>query len=601
MQRLRAKATCAVVIAQLIQPTRALVAVQQRPVYLLRRTYTTRGRCLLASDTVLGRRRHIPGQYWPGRFISGSSFQNAENITDKAATNNRESESSRTSKSLYEYEHSNLHRAGFVVDQLGNRTTSTDKDRQINSETESLMQSDSALSSDDNFPACVESMAASATFDPNNYDAMSIFDRTLQQPPEDFLAMQVDDSYLFKNLLAEEEQISVDSFVRRYNDIKAKTEVLENVVGETGLFPAEEIHVRAQAVEESPPATWINLPDSKVEEIARQALGKRHVNVRAFVSAITIAALRRDKNMVLKELRQSCDVRIQLESGLVPFDKQDRFFQVSGTVENVAKTFASLSRQIQNVSLSSEDRQLRLLLIVTYRVAGGISRDPQTLLAVQQISSATITVSQNLLYRSTERILIVTAHNNRSLYLAVWEISKFIAPPDWIHEASAISKTRYQSYAGVRPPSARLTNRRQRQINLDRSNPMKLDEESARLKSVTVTIPKMHVGFVMGKHGSFQTLVREKTGAYVTIHPHRPQKTVTNVLDGSSMSSLAEVNTSTMETGDNPKHPIPGSGDFVCVIKSREWSRVNRAAFLYRNRIQLAEARYRRIKNDQLI
>ncbi|KAK9358472.1 hypothetical protein V1504DRAFT_460894 [Lipomyces starkeyi] len=601
MQRLRAKATCAVVIAHLVQPKRALVVVQQQPVYFLRRTYTTRSRCLLASDTVLGRRRHIPVQYGPGRFISGSSFQNAENITDKTATNNRESESSQTSKSLYEYEDSNnLHSVGFVAGELGNRTTSTGKDRQINSETESLTQSHNALSSDDKFSACIESMAESATFDPNNYDAMSIFDSTLQQLPEDFLTMQVDDSYLFKNLLAEEEQISVDSFVRRYNDNKAKTEVLENVVGETDLFPAEEIHFRAQAVEESPPATWINLPDSKVEEIARQALGKRHVNVRAFVSAITIAALRRDKNKVLKELRQSCDVRMQLESSLVPVDKQDRFLQVSGTVENVAKTFASLSRKIQNVALSSEDRQLRLLLIVTYRVAGGISRDPQTLLTLQQISSATITVSQNLLYRSTDRILIVTAHNNRSLYLALWEISKFMAPPDWIHEASAISKTRYQSYVGVRPPSARLTNRRQRQINLDRSNPMKLDEESARLKSVTVTIPKMHVGFVMGKHGSFHTLVREKTGAYVTIHPHRPQQTVTNARDGRSMSSL-EVNVGTMGTGDNPKHPIPDSGDFVCVIKSREWSRVNRAAFLYRNRIQLAEARYRRIKNDQLI
>ncbi|KAK9430731.1 hypothetical protein V1505DRAFT_370056 [Lipomyces doorenjongii] len=600
MQRLRAKATCAIVIAQLIQFTRHLVAVQQRPVYFLRRTYTTRSRYLLASAGLGPLRRHI-GQYGPGRSISGSSFQNAENIIDEAATNNRESKSSRTSKSLHEYEHSNLHRAGLVVKELvGNRTASTGKDRQINSETESLTQSHSALSSDDKIPACIKSMTESAAFDPNNYDAMSIFDRTLQQPPEDFLTMQVDDSYLFKNLLAEEEQISVDSFVRRYNDNKAKTEVLENVVGETDLFPAEEIHVRAQAVEESPPATWINLPGSEVEEIARQALGKRHVNVRAFVSAITIAALRRDKKKVLKELRQSCDVRIQLETSLVPFDKQDRIFQVSGTVENVAKTFASLSRNIQNVSLSSEDRQLRLLLIVTYRVAGGISRDPQTLLALQQISCATITVSQNLLYRSTDRILIVTAHNNRSLYLAVWEISKFIAPPDWIHEASAISKTRYQSYVGVRPPSARLTNRRQRQINLDRSNPMKLDEESASLKSVTVTIPKMHVGFVMGKHGSFQTLVREKTGAYVTIHPHRPQQTVTDALDGSSMNSL-EVNASTLETGDNPKHPIPGSGDFVCVIKSREWSRVNRAAFLYRNRIQLAEARYRRIRNDQLI
>ncbi|KAK9374387.1 uncharacterized protein V1513DRAFT_479627 [Lipomyces chichibuensis] len=600
MQRLRAKATCAVAIAQLVQPTRALVAVQQWSVYFLRRTYTTRSRCLLASDTGLGRRRHISKQCEPGRFIIRSSFQNAENITDKTTANTRESESSRTSKSLYEYEQPNLHTVGFVEEEPGNRSTVMGKDREINSETESLTQSHNALSTDERFPPCIESVAESAAFDPNKYDAMSIFDSSLQQSPEDFLTMQVDDSYLFKNLLGEEEQISVDSFVRRYNDNKAKVDVLENLVGETDLYPAEEIHFHAQAVEESPPATWINLPDSKVEEIARQALGKMHVNVRAFVSAITITALRRDKNKLLKELRQSCDVRIQLESSLVPFDKQGRVFQVSGTVENVAKTFASLSRIIQNVSLSGEDRQLRLLLIVTYRVAGGISRDPQTIQALQRISSATITVSQNLLYHSTDRILIVTAHNNRSLYLAVWEISKFIAPPDWIHEASAISKTRYQSYVGVRPPSARLTNRRQRQINLDRSNPMKLDEESARLKSVTVTIPKMHVGFVIGKHGSFQTMVREKTGAYVTIHPHRSQQTVTNALDGRSISSL-EVNASTMETGNNLKHPIPDSGDFVCVIKSREWSRVNRAAFLYRNRIQLAEARYRRIKNDQLI
>ncbi|KAK9246945.1 hypothetical protein V1506DRAFT_471501 [Lipomyces tetrasporus] len=601
MQRLRAGATRAILIAQLIQPSLTLVAVQQRLISYLIRVYTTRSRCLLvASDSALRRLPRTTGQYRTGRFTSTSAFQSARNSPANAVSNNGESESSQLSPTVGKAVHSKDRTAGTAWEEPGNQKPAVTNGRRSSRQTESPPQSFGASFSDSISPAENDSMAKSSTVDIHNYDAMAIFDSTLQQAPEDFPSMQWDDSHLFKNLLGAEEEKGPDSFLARYHNTNAKTEVLEEVMNESGLFPAEEIHVRAQAVEESPPAKWVNLPDSQVEEVARQVLGKKKVRLGAFVSESKVSTLRRNSNRVLKELSKSFDVQIQLASNFVPYNKQDRLFQVSGTVENVAKTFASLSRVMQNVSLSAdEDRQLRILLIVTYRVAGGILRSPQTLASLQQLSGTIITVSENLLFRSTDRILIVTAHNSRSLYLAVWEICKFIAPPEWIHEVSAISKTRYKSYVGVRPPSARLTNRRQGQGNLDRSNPMKLDEESGPLKRVTITIPKMHVGFVMGKNGVFQWLVRQKTGAYVTIHPDGARQTVNNESDGDM--SAPEINALTVGTGEAQEHQVQRSGDYKCVIRSNEWSRVQRAAFMYKNRIELAEARYRRLKNDQMI
>ncbi|KAK9322749.1 hypothetical protein V1517DRAFT_290732 [Lipomyces orientalis] len=601
MQRLRVGATSAILIEKLIQPSRTLVAVQQRQISDLTRVYTTRSRCLLAaSDSALQSQPPTTGRHRTGRFTSTSAFQSSRSSAANTVTNNGESESAQLSPTVGQAAHSDDNSAGIAWEEPGNQTPAMKNDRQSSSRTEYPEQSFSASSSDSIFAAENDPVAKSSTVDINNYDAMAIFDSTLQQAPEDFPSMQWDDSHLFKNLLGAEDGKCPHSFLRRYHNTNAKTEVLEEVMTESGLFPAEEIHVRAQAVEESPPAKWVNLPDSQVEQLARQVLGKKNVRLGAFVSESKVSTLRRNNNKVLKELSKSFDVQIQLASNFVPYNKQDRLFQVSGMVENVAKTFASLSRVMQNVSLSTdEDRKLRILLIVTYRVAGGILRGPQTLASLQQISGATITVSENLLFRSTDRILIVTAHNSRSLYLAVWEICKFIAPPEWIHEVSAISKTQYKSYVGVRPPSARLTNRRQGQGNLDRSNPMKLDEESAPLKKVTITIPKMHVGFVMGKNGVFQSLVRQKTGAYVTIHPDRPRQTVNNESDGDM--NAPEIIAGTGEPGEAQEYQVQRSGDYKCVIRSNEWSRVQRAAFMYRNRIELAEARYRRLKNEQMI
>ncbi|KAK9366628.1 hypothetical protein V1509DRAFT_582654 [Lipomyces kononenkoae] len=581
MPQLPARPTCAIAIAQLIRQ-----AQQLHIYYLRRRTYTTlrTSRCFWAFDTILGRRGLVGGQYRKGRFSTKSSIQNAQRTT---ATYHTENDSSRPPNSVEEPERPDVRRVGSVVGETPNISDSTDEqDQQTDSKTDSVSLRSHNAPSEDRSPT--ESSLGESVTAYDRHDPISVFESTLQQHPEDFPTMQWDDSYLFKRLVPGEGRSSIDAFVRRYEGHKAKTQVLEAVVDEAALFPAEEMRVRAQTVEESPPAKWINLPDSNEEEIVRQVLGKRHVTIRAFVSEATIGALRRGKNKLLKELRQSCGVQIQVRGSLVPFDKRDRGMQVFGTVEDVAKTFASLSRNIQNVSLSSEDRQLRLLLIVPYRVAGGISRDPQTVMTIQDLSSATIAVSNNLLFRSTDRILTITAHNNRSLYVAVWEVCKFIAPPDWIRQVSAMLKTRYKTYVGVRPKSDRLTNIRQRQVNLDRSNPKKLEDEDGadRLKTVKVRIPNMHIGFVIGKHDRFRMLVREKTGAYVTVHRHhRP------------ISSLEE-NATTAETESNKNG---GSDDFVCVIRSSEWSRANRAAFLYRNRIQLAEARYRRIKNDQLI
>ncbi|KAK9237379.1 hypothetical protein V1525DRAFT_456826 [Lipomyces kononenkoae] len=597
MPQLRARATCAVVITPLIRPARVLVPVQNQRIYYWRRTYTvgfpqtvTQSPCLLAFDTILGGQRQATGLYRRGRFSTKSSIQNTQITTDETAAHNTARDNLRPTKTVDEPERSDLRLVGTVVREAHKIPNPTNEDGRTDSKTKSESRSHNAFSADRS-PVYIESLAESAAFD--RQDPISVFESTLQHHPEDFAAMQWDDSYLLKSIVPGDGQSSVDAFVRRYDGHKAKTQALEDVVDEATLFPAEEMRIRAQLVDESPPATWINLPDSKEEELVRQVLGKRHVRVRAFVSEATIAALRRDKNKLLKELGQQCDVQIQLRGSFVPFDKRDRFVQVVGIVENVAKTFASLSRNIQNVSLSSEDRQLRLLLIVPYRVAGGISRDPQTVVTIQELSSSTIAVSHNLLYRSTDRILTITAHNSRSLYVAMWEICKFIAPPDWIREVSAVLKTPYKSYVGVRPKSERLTHTKQRQSNLDRSNPIKLEDESARLKTVKVRIPKMHIGFVMGTHDRFRLLVREKTGAYVTVHRHRPTR----------VGQEANAITSETDNIENEKGPSHGSSsdDFVCVIRSSEWSRANRAAFLYRNRIQLAEARYRRIKHDQLI